>query len=142
MLIEAINALYKKYRLSKYRSLFSRFKERSGSLSATEAFCVDIINLLDKPTMKQFSDFIGVSQSNATYKVNSLIQKGYITKEVGVDDRREFRLTTTDKFHGYFDSDEDGVSEALSILQDKYSDDQLRLFNEMLDVLNEHSEKW
>ncbi len=142
MLIEAINSLYKKYRLSKYRSLFSRIKERSGSLSATEAFCVDIINLLDKPTMKQFSDFIGVSQSNATYKVNSLIQKGYITKEVGADDRREFRLTTTDKFHGYFDSEEDAVSEALSILQDKYSDDQLRLFNEMLDVLNEHSEKW
>lgn len=137
MLTAAIEELYKKYRLSKYRSLFSRIKEKTGSLSATEAFCVDVINLLDKPTMKQFSDFIGVSQSNATYKVNSLIQKGYITKEVGVDDRREYRLTPTDKFHGYFDADDDSVQAASALLSSKYSEEQLGLLMEMIKDLSQ-----
>ena len=139
MLIQAIKDIFVSYRLHKYKSIFSRIKERQGSLSATEAFCVDVINLLDQPTIKQFSDFIGISQSNATYKINSLIQKGYIIKEVSPEDRREYRLLTTEKFRDYFDTEEDFLTVAQEKMKKKYSGEQLRLFESMLRELSEYT---
>ncbi len=91
-----------------------------------------MINLLGEPTIKQFSDFIGSSQSNATYKINSLITKGYILREVSSADRREYRLRTTEKFHGYFDTDENSLSDAVAAMEKKYSGEELKKFEEML----------
>ncbi len=136
MLLDSIEEVLESYRLNKYRSLFSQIKERPGSLSATEAFCVDVIKLLDQPTIKQFSDFIGISQSNATYKINSLIQKGYITKEVSADDRREYRLVTLEKYHRYFDADDANLAHAVKQLEEKYSPEELA---RVADVLHELS---
>ena len=73
MLLQTIEALFRKYRLFCYRKLFSAVREKPGSLSATEAFSADIIHLLGSPTISQFADTIGISQPNATYKVNQLV---------------------------------------------------------------------
>ena len=97
---------------------------------------MDVIKLLDQPTIKQFSDFIGISQSNATYKINSLIQKGYITKEVSADDRREYRLVTLEKYHRYFDADDANLAHAVKQLEEKYSPEELA---RVVDVLHELS---
>lgn len=141
MLEAAIRDFYKRYRLSKYRSIFALIKERSGSLSATEAFCVDVINLLNRPTIKQFSDFIGISQSNATYKINSLIQKGYINKIISEEDRREYRLVTTDKYHNYFDADDGCTTTAVKLMAEKYSAEELDKFGEMLSEFSKFAVK-
>ena len=100
MLLQTIEALFCKYRLFCYRKLFSAVREKSGSLSATEAFSADIIHLLGSPTISQFADTIGISQPNATYKVNQLAAKGYLHKTVQAHDRREIVLTTSEKFSG------------------------------------------
>ena len=62
--------------------MFTKVKERTGSLSATEAFSLEIIQALDRPTISQFANFIRVSQSNATYKVNTLIGKGICIRSI------------------------------------------------------------
>ena len=80
MLEENFLSVYDKFKVEFFRRLFSLVREREGSLSAMEAFSVEIIKELDSPTISQFADFLGISQSNATYKVNSLIKKGYIVK--------------------------------------------------------------
>jgi len=80
VLYDRIADLYDRLRLLHYGRLFSRIREREGSLSATEAFSVDAIYLLGEPTIKQFSDFLGISQPNATYKVANLTEKGYVEK--------------------------------------------------------------
>jgi DNA-binding MarR family transcriptional regulator len=94
--------LYKNMRLAHYRNLFGQLKEKAGSLSATEAFSVEVIYLLDRPTISEFADFIGISQPNASYKVNSLVTKGYLERVGSSDDRREAHLNVTKKFLDYY----------------------------------------
>ena len=71
MLHESILKLYRRLRLDGYRKLFGAVQEREGSLSAMEAFSADLINLLGEPTLRQFAEYSGISQPNATYKVNA-----------------------------------------------------------------------
>ena len=76
MVYEKLKQLYERVRLRHYRDLFSRVKERDGSLSATEAYAADVIYLLGSPTVSTFADTLGISQPNATYKINNLVAKG------------------------------------------------------------------
>ena len=81
--------VYDKFKLNFYRRIFELVREREGSLSAMEAFSLEVIKMLDEPTVGQFADFLNISQSNATYKVNSLIRKGYLERQNSAVDRRE-----------------------------------------------------
>ena len=60
MLLQTIEALFRKYRLFCYQKLFAAVREKPGSLSATEAFSADIIHLLGSPTISQFAETIGI----------------------------------------------------------------------------------
>lgn len=102
--------IYRYLRLAHYQNLFATINEKPGSLSATEAFSVEVIYLLGEPTLGEFADFIGISQPNASYKVNALVSKGYITKESGENDKRECRLVVTRKFRDYYGSQVPDIS--------------------------------
>ena len=97
-----IEHVYKHLRLMEYRALFETVKEKPGSLSATEAFSAEVIYLLGGPSVSEFASFLGISQPNASYKINALADKGYIDRGYGADDRRECRLTVTKKFFDYY----------------------------------------
>jgi DNA-binding MarR family transcriptional regulator len=97
-LSESMSELYKNLRLSHYRNLFAQLQEKAGSLSATEAFSAEVIYLLDHPTISEFAAFLGISQPNASYKVNALVTKGYLERVGSDDDRREAHLNVTKKF--------------------------------------------
>lgn len=103
--------IYRYLRLAHYRNLFSMIREKPGSLSATEAFSVEVIYLLGEPTLGEFAEFIGISQPNASYKVNTLVTKGYITKESCESDKRECRLVVTKKFRDYYGSQIPDISQ-------------------------------
>ena len=91
---------------------------------------------MDNPTIKQFADCLGISQPNATYKVSSLIEKGYIKKEISADDRREAHLRMSEKFFGYFDPDDAELKDAVSKLDQKFSAEELEIFEKILTELN------
>ena len=137
MLEKEIIELYKKFRLLHYRSMFSRIRERDGSLSATEAYAVDVIYLLGDPTLGQFADCLGLSQPNATYKVNNLIAKGYVVKAVSDTDRRECRLGVTDKFFSYYNTQREFISRAAGELEREFSPADLESFEKMLRALSD-----
>ena len=137
MLEKEIIELYKKFRLLHYRSMFSRIRERDGSLSATEAYAVDVIYLLGDPTLGQFADCLGLSQPNATYKVNNLIAKGYVVKAVSDTDRRECRLGVTDKFFSYYNTQREFISRAAGELEREFSPEELESFEKMLRALSD-----
>ena len=40
---------------------------------------------LEEPTINEFASFVNISSPNAAYKVNSLIQKGYVEKIAKLD---------------------------------------------------------
>ena len=93
--------VYDKFKLHFYREVFNLVREREGSLSAMEAFSLEVINMLGEPTVSRFAEFLNISQSNATYKVNNLIRKGYIIRQNSSTDRREYHLVLSEKFFSY-----------------------------------------
>ena len=101
MLEKNLVEVYDKFKLNFYRRIFELVREREGSLSAMEAFSLEVIKMLDEPTVGQFADFLNISQSNATYKVNSLIRKGYLERQNSSVDRREYHLVLSEKFYHY-----------------------------------------
>ena len=80
--------LYRRLRLVSYRRLL----RRTEKLSAADAFAVDVIYLLERPTLSQFAGTMGISQPSATYRVNELVAKGAVEKLPSPRDRRECRL--------------------------------------------------
>ena len=136
-MLDLISRCYARFRLITYRSMFRLLRERDSSLSAAEAFAVDVIYLLQEPTIKEFADCLGISQPNATYKVNHLIQRGYVQKTPSQEDRREAHLHVTDKYMRYWNESNGSLTRALTVLQDRFSADEVATFTRMLQELTE-----
>ncbi|MCQ2557914.1 MAG: MarR family transcriptional regulator [Oscillospiraceae bacterium] len=127
--------IYDKFKLQFYRKVFELVRERDGSLSAMEAFSLEVIHMLDHPTISQFADFLNISQSNATYKVNSLIRKGYIERENSTTDRREYHLNPTEKFYNYIGLYSDYQKVVLERVSKRFTAEDTAKFEEMLGII-------
>ena len=118
---DGFEELYRYMRLSHYKKLFSAIHEKAGSLTATEAASVEVIYLLDQPTVNEFARFLEISQPNATYKINALVEKGYVTKAPCQKDRRECRLAVTQKFLDYYEAQ---LSDVRAVTADLNADER------------------
>lgn len=78
-------------------------------LTVNEIISLYIIDRLHQPTIVEFAKRVHISQSNATYIIRKLIEKGYLTKLQHPEDKREYRLYTTEKFHRAIDYSQDMV---------------------------------
>ncbi len=135
MLQENFSKVYDKFKLQFYRKVFELVRERDGSLSAMEAFSLEVIQMLGTPTVGQFADFLNISQSNATYKVNNLIKKGYIERQNSQLDRREYHLVLSEKYYRYIgllSSYENTVTERMV---SRFSPEDIAKFDEMLRIV-------
>ena len=136
MLKENFINVYDKFKLRFYKSVFELVRERDGSLSAMEAFSLEVIKMLDNPTVGQFADFLNISQSNATYKVNNLIKKGYLVRQNSSNDRREYHLVLSEKYYNYmalFSSYQETVIERI---EKRFPPEDLKKFDEILGVIS------
>ena len=97
-----------------------------------EAFSIDIIHALNEPTIGRFAEFLNISQSNATYKVNSLIKKGYLKKQNSDTDRREYHLVLSEKYYNYTDIMRSYVKTVLGRIAESFSKEEIELFSSML----------
>ena len=137
-IVEAVSELYKNLRLSHYRNLFGQLREKAGSLSATEAFSAEVIYLLDRPTIGEFADFIGISQPNASYKVNSLVTKGYLERVNSDDDHREAHLYVTKKFLDYYGRQLPDMKSAVTSALGTFTEQEVKLLSSLFGKLNQH----
>jgi len=136
MLDKSFNEVYTKFKLNFYRGIFDRLKEREGSLSAAEAYAVEIIHALNGPTIGQFAHFLQVSSPNASYKVNSLIKKGYVKRVRSEVDRRESYLFTTPKFMEYYAINQNYIELVIERINERFTFEELEKFDEMLTVIS------
>lgn len=127
-----LSAVYSKFRIHYYRDVFHRINSRELSLTTTEVYCVEIIHSLNKPTIQEFANFIGISSPNATYKVNSLIKKGYVEKVQSDTDKREFYLDVTEKFYRYYNINEKYLEIVEERLKKELSEEEFKMFNDTL----------
>ena len=121
MLDQSFSEVYTKFKLHFYRSVFSRFQDREASLTTVESFCMEIINALKNPTINEFASFAQISPPNAAYKVNKLIQKGYVQKIQSPTDKREYHLEPTQKYHDYYNISYTYLQTVMQRIQDRFS---------------------
>lgn len=129
--------VFDKFKFQFFRKIFESVRERDGSLSAMEACSLEIIDLLAAPTIGEFADFLNISQSNATYKVNSLMRKGYLVRQNSETDRREYHLVLSEKYYKYMElltSYEDTVCRRI---QSRFSEDELAVFDRILKTISD-----
>lgn len=137
MLEQSFIEVYEKFKVQFYRKIFEKVKERDGSLSAMEGFSLEIIRALKEPTVGQFADFLNISQSNATYKVNSLIKKGYLVRQNSTTDRREYHLVLSDKYYSYAELLTSYEQTVVNRMRERFSEEDVEKFNELLTIISD-----
>lgn len=132
MLDKALGEIYGRCRENFFRSVFFRIRERVGRLTAVEVFSLEVIRILGRPTISEFARFIGVSQSGATYKIDSLERKGYVRRELSDQDKRESYLVLTEKYEAYGSIGSDYVSRVAERIREAFAPDQVKKLEELL----------
>lgn len=128
--------VYSKFKLHFYRKVFGHFQSREASLTTVETFCMEIIQALDKPTVNEFASFVQISSPNAAYKVNSLIQKGYLRKSRSKDDRREYHLEPTQKYIDYYNISYSYLAIVMGRIKERFSTEEVARLEEMLQIIS------
>ena len=136
MLEQSFMEVYDKFKLQFYRKVFELVRERDGSLSAMEAFSLEVIKMLDCPTVGQFADFLNISQSNATYKVNNLIKKGYLERQNSQTDRREYHLVLSEKFYHYENLMSSYEMTVMQRIMERFSAEDVARFDQVLQTIS------
>jgi len=137
MLEEIFIEVYTKFKLNFYRGIFQRLKERDSSLSAAEAYAVEVIFALQQPTISRFAEFLQISLPNATYKINGLIRKGYIEKVNSSTDKREYHLVTTAKFRDYYAISQNYANLVMGRIRERFSREETEQFEKMLQIISQ-----
>ena len=137
MLEQAFSQVYTKFKLHFYRSVFGRFQKREASLTTVETFCMEIIMALGKPTVNEFSSFVGISAPNAAYKINNLIQKGYIRKEQSETDKREYHLVVTQKYIDYYNISYGYLATVMDRIKARFPAEDVAKIEEMLNIISD-----
>ena len=136
MLEKNFSLVYDKFKLQFYRGVFDLVREREGSLSAMEAFALEVIMMQGQPTISQFAEFLNISQSNATYKVNSLIKKGYLEKQNSANDRREYHLVLSEKSHKYMELMSSYENLVMERMKQRFSKEDVEKLDELLGIIS------
>ena len=137
MIEENFTTVFDKFKFQFFRKIFESVRERDGSLSAMEACSLEIIDLLGAPTIGEFADFLNISQSNATYKVNSLMRKGYLVRQNSETDRREYHLVLSEKYYNYMALLTSYEDKVCSRIQERFSEDELEVFDRILKTISD-----
>lgn len=136
MLEKSFYEVYEKFKLNFYKNIFENFEDREASLTSSETISVEVIYALNRPTISEYADFLNISHPNAAYKISSLVRKGYIEKVRSQEDRREFHLEVTDKFHVYNDLKNAYIEKVTSRMRQRFTGKDLEKLEEILQIIS------
>lgn len=135
MLENYFKTLYTKFKIKFYKKVFDKSSVSSSHLNPYETFCIEIIYTLKRPTINEFANFINISSANASYKVNSLIKKGYIKKIKSRYDKREYHLAVTRKYFEHYPVGEFHIKTMLNNTEKKFKSSEIEIINNILTVI-------
>ena len=125
MLKEDFTRVYSKFKLHFYQMIFEKIQDREASLTTVETFCMEIIYLLNGPTVNEFAKIASLSSPNAAYKVNNLIKKGYLEKVQSKEDKREYHLYVTKKYLDYYNISHHYLDTVIARLEERFTKEEL-----------------
>jgi DNA-binding MarR family transcriptional regulator len=127
--------VYDLFRESFYESLCSK------ELSLPEAFSIDVIELLQEPTILEYANYMHISQSNATYKINQLIAKGYVERVESKTDKRSAHLKVTPKAKRLYRKNDEYIESVMNHIRNSYTYEQVLLLETMLKEIAKEMER-
>ena len=131
----SFSEVYKRFKVLYYKDVFKRLKSSKIPLSTEELYCLEIIEALEEPTINEFAGFVGISSPNATYKINSLIQKGYVEKIQSSADKREYMLRITDKYYKDLSVSEKYFDIVEERLKSSFTEEEYEEFNRLFRII-------
>lgn len=137
MLDKKFTEVYDKFKLNLYKNMFHNLQGREATLTATETFTVEVINMLNRPRVSDLTEFLEMSHPNIAYKIASLIKKGYVNKVQSEEDKREFYLEVTDKFYKYYEMKEKYLSLVLDRLNEKITPEEAQNLEKILSIMSD-----
>lgn len=133
MIENLISEVHNKFKLNIYETFFEN-NDEEVNLTTIEAICLEIIKILGKPTISELTEFMKVSQPNMTYRVSSLVDKGYLVKKQSTEDKREYFLELTDKFWEYDRMKQNYIYEVAERMRERFSEEDLQSTINVLEV--------
>ncbi len=132
MLTYNFQQVYDNFKMKFYQSLCKNSKE----LNMQEAFSLDVIYMLGNPTILEFANYMEISQPNATYKINQMIQKGFLTKQLCDDDKRSYRLKVTEKFLKVYRGNDRFIKKTLKDIESMFKPEEVLILQRMLNEIS------
>ncbi len=132
MLGNTFEDLYNRFRVHFYMQVFAKENSLDGSLTSVEAFSLECIKALGEPTVAEFAKMMGISAPNAAYKVNALVQKGYIEKVQSDEDHREYFLRPTEKLNAYYKRSYEFLEKIVERCEDRFSKEDINRLDYMI----------
>ncbi len=136
MLDKSFIEVYTKFKMHFYKKVFSRFENREAPLTTVESFCMEGIMALGYPTIAEFSRMMHISTPNAAYKINCLIQKGYVEKVRSEYDKREYHLYPTSKYIEYYSISYAYLQTVMDRAKERFSEEDLEKLDEILQIVS------
>lgn len=136
---ESIRCRFNQFKVNMFRKVFAGRME--SGLTASEIVTLYVIDMLETPTIKNYADYVGISQSNATYRIGALVEKGYLDKVPSQKDRRESHLFTTWKCKKLLKGDMRSTEELEAKLKARFSDEELEIAKEVLEIYLDYMDK-
>ena len=137
MLEEKFQTVYTKFKLHFYQEIFARFQSREASLTTVETFAMEAILALGMPTVNEFASFMRISSSNAAYKINSLIRKGYVEKVRSSHDKREHHLKVTEKYMHFYNISNDYLRTVMERIRVRFTPAECDKLEEILTIMDQ-----
>lgn len=127
--------VYSKFKMHFYNGVFKKDRGTDAPLTTVEVFCMEGIAALNEPTIAEFSLFMNISTPNAAYKVNHLVEKGYLEKIQSKKDRREYYLKPTQKYWDFESVSYSYLSEVVDRVKKSFPKEDVQKLSEMLNKI-------
>ena len=80
-------------------------------------------------------EITNISSPNAAYKVNNLINKGYLRKIQSETDKREFHLEVTERYISYYNMSYNYIGTVMKRLEERLSEEERESLDKVLNLL-------
>ncbi len=117
-----------------YKKLFTQSNKEITNLNAMEISMLEIIYHLQQPTYSELSAFMHISQPNLTYRINNLIEKGYVESIPDEKDKRRHYLKVTSKFLDFYEIDDEYLNQLSWRILEQLSPTEIQVLEKILNI--------
>ena len=131
---KTMEEIYSHLLIRYYQKLFTHSNNEIIDLSAMEISMLEIIYHLQQPTYSELSAFMHISQPNLTYRINNLIQKGYVESTTDEKDKRRHYLKVTSKFFDFYEIDNEYLNQLSWQVLEQLSPTENQVLEKILNI--------